>query len=117
LPKGALVLGLVLSVVVGSATGAADYSFVAVMVFLLAAGLTAWLKFEFGIPLVIVDLLFGLIGLGVAVVDPAGDTAADLVRRFVGGLWTIGGIVGGVALIASTSRGDSVTDDVDSTAY
>jgi hypothetical protein len=39
------------------------------------------------------------------------------VRRFVGGLWTIGGLVGVVALIASTSRGGSVTDDVDTTAY
>jgi hypothetical protein len=115
--QGAIALGILLSIVVGAATGTADWSSVAVMVIFIAGAMLAWLRFAFGIPLIVLDILFGLLGLGIAVVDPGGSTPADLVRRFVGGLWTIGGIVGAVALIASTGRGDHPTDDVDTTAY
>ena len=115
--QGALALGLVLTVVIGAATGATDWSFVAVMALLLAGGLAAWLRFEAGIPLIVLDVVFGLLGIGLAVVDPGGAGPADLARRFVGGLWTIGGFVGCIALIAATSRGDSATDDIDTTAY
>ncbi len=115
--QGAIGLGLGLSVVIGAATAGTDWSSVAVMVILLGAALAAWIRFEFGIPLIVLDLLFGLLGVGAALVDTGGMTPADFVRRFVGGLWTIGGFVGAVALIASTRSGDSATDDIDSTAY
>jgi len=114
--QAAIVLALVLTVVVGAA-GATDWSFVAVMALLFGGAMTAWLRFEAGIPLIVLDVVFGLLGLGLAVVDPGGASPADLVRRFIGGLWTIGGFAGAIALIASTSRGDQATDDVDTTAY
>ena len=117
LAQAALALGLILTVVIGAATGATDWSFVAVMALLLAGAIGAWLRFEAGIPLIVLDLVFGLLGVGLAVVDPGGAGPAELARRFVGGLWTIGGFVGFVALIAATSRGDSATDDVDTTSY
>jgi len=115
--QGALAVGLLLTIVVAAATGGADWSSVAVLAIGLAAGVAAWVRFELGIPLIILDAVFALLGLGMAAVDPGGDAPADLVRRFVGGLWTVGGVVGVVALIASTSRGDDASRDVDTTAY
>jgi hypothetical protein len=115
--QGAVALGIVLSAVAGAATGTGEWSSIAVLLLLFAGAMVAWLRFAFGIPLIVLDILFALLGLGVAAVDPGGSTPADLVRRFVGGLWPIGGIVGAVALIASTSRGDRPTDDVDTTSY
>ena len=115
--QGAIALGIVLTAVVGTATGGTDWSSVAVMVLFLAGALFAWLRFAFGIPLIALDVLFGLLGLGLAIADVGGSAPADLVRRFVGGLWTIGGFAGAVALIASTSSGDRATDDVDATSY
>jgi hypothetical protein len=115
--QAAIGLGILLGAVVGAATGNVDWSAVAVMVVLLAAGLVAWVRFGFGVPLIVLDVLFALLGIGMGVVDPGGTAPADLVRRFVGGLWTIGGLAGAVALIASTGRGESATADVDTTAY
>ena len=110
-------VGLLLAIVSGAATGGTDWSSVAVLVLAFAASIAAWIKFELGIPLMVVDVLFALLGVGMALVDPGGAAPADLVRRFVGGLWTLGGVLGAVALIASTRRGDDATRDIDSTAY
>src|SRR3712207_5523985 len=93
LAQGAIGLGLGLTVVIGAATGATDWSFVAVMTLLFAGALAAWLRFEAGIPLMVLDFVFGLLGIGLAVTDAGGGAPADLVRRFIGGLWTIGGFV------------------------
>ncbi len=115
--QGAIALGLGLTVVLGAASAGTDWSFVAVMAILFAVAVGAWLRFAYGIPLIVLDVIFGLLGLGIAVVDAGGATPADLVRRFVGGLWTVGGFLGAAALVASTGSGDSATDDIDSTAY
>jgi hypothetical protein len=113
----AIAVGLLLTIIAGAATGGTDWSSVAVLVLAFVGSIAAWLRFELGIPLVVADVLFALLGLGLGLVDPGGTGPADLTRRFVGGLWTIGGVVGAIALIASTSRGDDASRDIDSTAY
>ena len=117
LAQGAIALGILLSAIVGAATAGVDWSAVAVMVLVLGAGVVAWVRFGFGVPLMVLDVLFGLLGVSMGLVDPGGTAPADLVRRFAGGLWTIAGFAGIVALIASTSRGESATADVDTTSY
>jgi len=117
LAQAALVLGLVLTAAVAAVVGTEDWSFVAVMAIFTAVGVGLWVQFEVGIPLVVVDLVYALVGSAITIVDAGGSDPAAWVRRVVAALWAVGGMVGVIALVLSTRVSGDPRGDIDTTAY
>ncbi len=112
-----LVAGLVLSVVVAGSLGAADWSFVAVMTIATVLGVALWVRFALGLPLLIADLVYLLMGLAIGSADYGLPSPFEGLPRLVSALWVVGGLVGMVGLVASTHAVGRPRDDIDSTAY
>lgn len=115
--QGLLVAGLGLSVVAAGSLGAEDWSFIAVMTILTAIGLALWVRFSFGLPLLLVDLVYLAMGLAIGAADYGLPAPFGALPRLVSALWVVGGILGTVALVASTQGAGRPRDDIDSTAY
>jgi len=113
----ALVLGLAITVATAASIGIEDWSFIAVMVILIAFGLTLWVRFAFGIPLLMANIVYLLIGAGLS--SPAAGAADPMpgVRTVVSALWIAGGLLGVVAIALSTRVSGNPRDDIDTTAY
>ncbi len=115
--QGLLVGGLGLSLVAAGSLGAEDWSFIAVMTILSAVGLVLWVRFSFGLPLLIADLVYLVMGLAIGSADYGLPAPFEALPRLVSALWVVGGTVGTVALMASTQSAGRPRDDIDSTAY
>jgi hypothetical protein len=94
-----------------------DWSFIAVMIILTMVGLAVWVRFSFGIPLLVADVVYLLMGIGLSTTTPVAGDPGLAARSLVSVLWVVGGLGGLVAIVASTRVSGDPRDDIDSTAY
>jgi hypothetical protein len=115
--QAALVLGLAITTMTAAAVGLDDWSFMAVMAILIGFGLALWVRFSFGIALLMADVVYLLVGAGLASTAEAATEPTLLARALVSVLWVVGGFVGVVAIAMSTRASGNPRDDIDSVAY